>query len=544
MKIFIKKKPGLIECSLFALISSGLLRLAFPPFNIWILTFFYALPLFYCFENLDKKSLVFFCFFSGLVNALMGLWFMKAVWPGYFLIILTIPASIQGLKLLVSAFAFKKFSFSGLVLTWVIINWALLWCFDLMPFVIESYPLAEISWGRQLIYYTGLPGAMLIILSANVFLYRLMTGKSAENIKGPGLNFLILFFSLFFILLFLNFFQYPAALSRSAASSKSCEIIFSQIHTVSDRKYQEKSGPESGPGSDDESDEVFKEPSGPQSDMEHYLQFALLQGNIDQHKKGDPHYRHQIGLIYFHLMSRAVKTWKNEIRHLKHKFLIKGAQLERLIIWPETSSPGILRYDTLLLNKLSAFAHKNRTNILVGTRDVLHSENNEDFFSNSAVLIDSHGIWSQTQDKHILTSFTETNPYTGSLSFMNRFRVIDHLTVSGEKPGFFRLENFSFGSLICYEALFPGCSAYQAEKGADFLVNLSNDAWFHGTSEPECIAQEAAVRSYETGLPMLRACNSGITYAADKKRGIFLKTKMEKRAYLSGILRCRHWPGN
>lgn len=65
--------------------------------------------------------------------------------------------------------------------------------------------------------------------------------------------------------------------------------------------------------------------------------------------------------------------------------------------------------------------------------------------------------------------------------------------------------------LICYEVLDAGYVADAAQKGADLIVTLSNDAWFPDDRAPSLHLTVAAMRSIETRLPQVRATNSGIS---------------------------------
>jgi apolipoprotein N-acyltransferase len=70
------------------------------------------------------------------------------------------------------------------------------------------------------------------------------------------------------------------------------------------------------------------------------------------------------------------------------------------------------------------------------------------------------------------------------------------------------------GSLICYEAIFPGIGAASSERPG-LLVNVSNDGWFGNTSGPRQHFYQARVRAVEEGLPLIRAANNGISGVVD-----------------------------
>ncbi|MGH7042369.1 MAG: apolipoprotein N-acyltransferase, partial [Acetobacteraceae bacterium] len=72
----------------------------------------------------------------------------------------------------------------------------------------------------------------------------------------------------------------------------------------------------------------------------------------------------------------------------------------------------------------------------------------------------------------------------------------------------------AIGPLICYEAIFPGEIADEADRPA-LLVNITNDAWFGDSTGPRQHLAAARMRAVEEGLPLLRAANTGITAAFD-----------------------------
>jgi len=68
-------------------------------------------------------------------------------------------------------------------------------------------------------------------------------------------------------------------------------------------------------------------------------------------------------------------------------------------------------------------------------------------------------------------------------------------------------------ALICYEILFSGDLGDTSE--AQFLFNITNDAWFDGSIGPAQHAHHARVRAVEEGMSLIRAANSGLTFATD-----------------------------
>jgi apolipoprotein N-acyltransferase len=76
-------------------------------------------------------------------------------------------------------------------------------------------------------------------------------------------------------------------------------------------------------------------------------------------------------------------------------------------------------------------------------------------------------------------------------------------------------EKLPFGVSICYEETFGNLMRENREKGARFLLNLTSDAWFPLSKLPLQHYEHAKLRAVENGIPLFRACNTGVTAAVD-----------------------------
>ena len=79
----------------------------------------------------------------------------------------------------------------------------------------------------------------------------------------------------------------------------------------------------------------------------------------------------------------------------------------------------------------------------------------------------------------------------------------------------FPLEGAPFGTVICYEVIFPDQARRFVASGARVLVTVTNDAWFGRTGAPYQHFAMAAFRAVENGVPLIRAANTGISGAVD-----------------------------
>jgi apolipoprotein N-acyltransferase len=95
----------------------------------------------------------------------------------------------------------------------------------------------------------------------------------------------------------------------------------------------------------------------------------------------------------------------------------------------------------------------------------------------------------------------------------------------------------SFGTLICYEIIFPGLVRKFYVKGGDFIVTITNDAWFGNTHGPYQHFSMAVFRAIENRKPVIRAANTGISGFIDSSGRIVSTTELFKRTFLVGDIK-------
>src|SRR5690606_33818904 len=135
---------------------------------------------------------------------------------------------------------------------------------------------------------------------------------------------------------------------------------------------------------------------------------------------------------------------------------------------------------------------------------------------NSILAINSDGEVIGSYDKSHLVPFGEYLPFSDlwKLFGIRQFVPGTNGWAAGDGR---RLQEIAgtpaFLALVCYEAVFPNDIGDVSR--AEFILNITNDAWFDGSVGPAQHAHHARLRSVETGLPMLRASNSGTTIVTD-----------------------------
>ena len=111
--------------------------------------------------------------------------------------------------------------------------------------------------------------------------------------------------------------------------------------------------------------------------------------------------------------------------------------------------------------------------------------------------------------------FGEYVPFRSVLFFVDQIVDAVGTIAPGLVPTVFQLPGGRFGVLICYEGIFPALTRRFVADGADFLVNVTNDAWYGRTSAPYQHLAQATLRAIENRVPLVRAANTGISAMVD-----------------------------
>lgn len=129
---------------------------------------------------------------------------------------------------------------------------------------------------------------------------------------------------------------------------------------------------------------------------------------------------------------------------------------------------------------------------------------------NAATLIDEERTMQLPQAKMALLWFGETVPLGSHLPFLRRLFFRAGGLVPGDQVNLLHRDDLRVGVLNCYEDTLPGIGRRLAGAGANLLVNVTNDAWFAGTLEPELHLRLSVLRAVETRRDLVRAVNLGV----------------------------------
>ena len=190
------------------------------------------------------------------------------------------------------------------------------------------------------------------------------------------------------------------------------------------------------------------------------------------------------------------------------------------LVWPESSLPFFFSEYPEALGRIGRMLPDGVT-LLTGApredygEDGLPVQGSPGY--NALLAIDTNGEVVASYDKSHLVPFGEFLPFQSFFASLGIKQFVPG--ANGWAPGDGRRLISAPGTplflaLICYEAIFSGDLGAGIDK-AQFMLNISNDAWFDGSIGPAKHAHHARVRAVEEGIALVRATNSGISFLAD-----------------------------
>ena len=200
--------------------------------------------------------------------------------------------------------------------------------------------------------------------------------------------------------------------------------------------------------------------------------------------------------------------------HLRESLKLQERGAE-LIVWPESSySYGILR------DRTTDYPEGDTRRVMQGlTVPVLFGAFSYDgespYLFNSAFMMTPDGQIVGRFDKNVLLLYGEYVPLYDTLPSLRRWLTLGshfrrHLQ-RGTEVTTFPFRDKKIGPTICYEDILPSFGRRLSKLNPNLLVNLTNDSWFGGGSEPYQHLALAVYRSVELRLDMVRATNTGVS---------------------------------
>ena len=243
------------------------------------------------------------------------------------------------------------------------------------------------------------------------------------------------------------------------------------------------------------------------------ITLRLVQPNAEQQAKWDPALAQQ---FFDRLLSlTAVKPTPD------------------LVIWPETALPYLLDLHPEIGGMIASAG--NGAPVAIGMQRV-----EGDRAWNTLAVIAPDGMVSASYDKHHLVPFGEYIPFGDALfqwANISAFASqVGNGYMAGPGPQLLDL-GAKLGRalpLICYEAVFP--QDLRGTERPDWLLQITNDAWFGHWTGPFQHAAQARLRAIEQGLPLIRVGNTGVTAVYDARGRIIASLPFEIASYLDATL--------
>ncbi|MCU0910288.1 MAG: apolipoprotein N-acyltransferase [Rhodobacteraceae bacterium] len=205
--------------------------------------------------------------------------------------------------------------------------------------------------------------------------------------------------------------------------------------------------------------------------------------------------------------------------------------LPDVTIWPETAVPYLLNDSDTILGQIDA---------ITGGRTVVFGvpRREDGRYYNSLAVTAPGGTLAQVYDKHHLVPFGEYVPFGEVLGRLGiEGMAASHGGGFSAGPGPVALDLGAAGRalpLICYEMIFP--QHLRLAERPDWVVQITNDAWFGEVSGPYQHLAQARLRAIEQGLPVVRVANTGVSAVIDARGRVRAELPLGTQGFLDAAL--------
>jgi apolipoprotein N-acyltransferase len=232
------------------------------------------------------------------------------------------------------------------------------------------------------------------------------------------------------------------------------------------------------------------------------LRVAIVQSNI-----GDAS---ELGERYGGFSAAVDSVVSTYVRMSREALAVEPADL---LVWPETAipvQPSHPRFRPAVL-----FVRATGVQLVFGGYDFEPIGDGRWRGYNTMFWMDRGGRVRGRYYKHTLLVLGEYTPYADRFPFLQHVLPRAGDFTPGPGPGHFDMEGIGITPLICYEVLFPRYVRRGVHLGGQVLLNITDDYWFGKYAEPEQHLVLARMRAFETGRPIVRATNTGISAVID-----------------------------
>jgi apolipoprotein N-acyltransferase len=154
-----------------------------------------------------------------------------------------------------------------------------------------------------------------------------------------------------------------------------------------------------------------------------------------------------------------------------------------------------------------------QAHVIIGLEDSSYTDEKKEESYSAALHFQPNNLEINRYEKRVLVPMGEYIPFESCRKLAAKYGVYGSFTAGSEAKLF--NGKIPLGPSICYEEAFGHLMRDNRAKGAEMLVNLTNDGWYPHSKLPQQHFDHARLRTVENGIPLVRACNTGITGGID-----------------------------
>lgn len=252
------------------------------------------------------------------------------------------------------------------------------------------------------------------------------------------------------------------------------------------------------------------------------LRIALVQPSIPQRIRGNPQLLEEQAQVYFRLLEEIAR---------------EDTEVD-LVVLPESILPTFVLDDPRVWEPLKEWAAQRNAMLLFGT----YIAEGEDIVNGAALLSPSGEVLGTYAKVQLVPFSTEYFPGASLWEKLGITRFLPAGTRLGLlTPGSgFRPIGSPWGGIatpICFESIFSRIARAFVRNGAEWILTVTNDAWFGRTWALEQHFAKGVFRAVETGRYFVQAANTGISGIIDPRGRILAHTEKDERTVLWGTVR-------